>query len=695
MDGFIKLDQEFRIFPILHGLAENIDDKKLTAEIAQKIIQTGAGGAVTNVKWDSKWLYDFENITCLRNVLKKLKQEGLGTWVYDEYWYPSGWANGYAIKNHPENAARNIAPVRVVGNGQGEQMVSLPEDGFYWIVANIYPVVDGNTDYERPIKAEIHENTVTFCGMKGEWEMLAFYLRPHNNSHGENTKKEDLPGGYREILNFLNKNAVDCFIDVALEPMARGISDFSELVDAIFTDEPSLMSMYYTNSEWKNSFNSVPWGNTLFADFAQRYGYSLEEVLPYLFYGNTEKAKVVRVQYYRLISDLMRDNFTKNVATWCRKQGIKYSGHLLLEEATYYHVGYYADFLKVISELDIPGFDILIADSSKFWMKGNAFGSSWCLAGKYASSAARMKSSNITMLEICPFMDTDAFEQNPFNEFMSLLTYCTFIGATHINAYRYEDLKQSIQGIALNDYVARIIGKLKYAASDCKIAMLYPITTAQAAFYSKDKNLRSLSDDCYRLNRIIEDLTLDIYAGKMDYNFVTEDALLLADVKNGELMIGDCAYRAIVLPGCEVLPFSVMEKLNELSACGIEIIFAGGVPRQDIQLMKTEYFNELAGRLCGEAYVYIDQNEALVNRLRDIISDTALTIRSDNVFVSKYKKENKLIYYIINPTLADVHFDAESSKDMSIYYPETGKTEKASCERKIFLPSGRGVFIEI
>ena len=84
---------------------KNSDFKKTV----DNVFLSGAGGVVTNTTWqDEKWVFNRENTEKLNNAVKYIKSKGLSVWMYDDYYYPSGLANGYAVKDKPENFAKNL-----------------------------------------------------------------------------------------------------------------------------------------------------------------------------------------------------------------------------------------------------------------------------------------------------------------------------------------------------------------------------------------------------------------------------------------------------------------------------------------------------------------------------------------------------------------------------------------------------------
>lgn len=595
---FLNPPNEFRIHPINHDLGAAKFSNQMEAQINNRLTLTGAGGTVTNIAWTEEWIEDPVNITNLIAAARAIKGAGYRTWLYDEYWYPSGWAKGLSVRNAPENEARIIA--MLVKDGSGSQQVSfdLPQEGFAFEYAAFYPLVNGAPDFAKPHPVPVGEKNISASGIDGTWRCFAFYIRRPVMSVFETTGNPpgDLP---RTYLNFLNRDAVARYIDVALEPIAKAMPDFGAVFDAIFTDEPSLMSMYMRNNAGLTSFVGVPWGNTLFDTFMEMHGYDLHPFLPCLFAGSDEKSRTVRVQYYRTVARLMADNFTGQVAAWCAKEGVRYSGHLLLEESIFYHVGYYADFMKVIGNFGWPGFDMLTGSADVLW------NSSSHLAGKYAASASRLAGHNTTMLEICPVAQTDEFNQHPFESFMALTTHLYFLGATHMNAYGYYFIKDNAQLRLWNEYTGRLAYMLRPSRSDPRIAVYYPIADAQASLIHSDDTMKEIAQDELHLDDAVKSLTIALYEHGLDFNFITEDAVCTASPAMGTLTAGGIPYRVIILPHMRVIALAALERLAAFAKQGGLVVFLGCIPTMGVAENEHEKVRALAAGMASEG-AFID-----------------------------------------------------------------------------------------
>lgn len=121
---------------------------------------------------------------------------------------------------------------------------------------------------------------------------------------------------------------------------------FSNEFTGFFTDEPQI------------SRNGIPWSNVLAEEYAGRYQDRLEPHLPELFleqgdYQNT------RVRFWKLVTDLFSNNFCKKIYDWCESHGLKFTGHMVLEETFSSQLTSNGAVMPHYEYLSIPGMDCL------------------------------------------------------------------------------------------------------------------------------------------------------------------------------------------------------------------------------------------------------------------------------------------------------------------------------------------------
>lgn len=568
----------YRIFPMEHEISEDIK------QITPFLVDTGAGGAVINASWKNGWNQNRDNLEMLRQTAEILKQKHLHAWIYDDVYYPSGWADGYIEKKNPDYIEKNIGCIYTHGEGREDVLVKLPDNGHYFICAAFYPVDEnGVADYESATEIAVGDKEIKAESIDAKWELAAFYIRECNIWPYEWANDISPPIGPRKHLSHLDTDAVDAFIEGALGVVENYMGDLSEYFDAVFTDESGLNNLYIYGKRGKPAFESVPFGNSLFGEFEKTYGYDLKTVLPYLFTGKSEKAKTVRIQYYAIIARQMSENFIGRMSKWCRERGLHFSGHIHSEEGMHFHVGNYGDYIKAVKEMDYPGFDMLCSLNKMFWTKGEGISANaHFLSGKYTASATKIKGINKTMVEICPVSHQQEFFKDIFNQFISFTTSTVFIGATHINLYGYRFLSQTDDFIKFNEYAGRICYFARNATNDARVGVYYPIVSMQANIYSTDTKLDDLSPYSKDLNNYMENLAYFLYNNRIDFSFITDEAINEAAIQNNKLSIMLQNYRVVLLPKVDAIPLSTLEKLMEFEKSGGKVIFLDRLPQMGV-----------------------------------------------------------------------------------------------------------------
>ena len=644
--------KKYRVFPIYHELCDPATD--YAAQI-DRAIASCAGGVVTNTTWlDPAWVFEEKNTAKLCSAVQYAKEKGLRVWMYDDYYYPSGLANGYAVKDHPEYFAQSIDFIALPCKA-GEPIECKQSDtSGGWLFAGVYTADSLELTEAVPLQE------VLSVVPKADGWLIAFYIALHLE------EAQQPLGQAKGHLNHLDKAAVESSIANGLEPVARQMD--MELFDALFTDEPTLTHSVLTFARGKTDFTCIPapYGKGLTEHYFRDWGERLEEKLLYLFTGASLDARRTRIRYYKTLSYMARENYIDIVAAWCREHRTLSSGHFLLEEGLKYHVGYYADYMRVVGGQDIPGCDILCADAQRFWEPGSAFGTSWSFAAKYPSSLARLNGHNMTMLEICPVNYPEKVKENPSKEFMGLSTFVLFAGITHYNAYGYHFITDAAQHNALNLYVGRLLALLRNSTPDTPVAVYYPIAQMQSWFaaplldHAPEVDLYEETD---ALEKSMEELSLLLYNAKMDYHIIDEDHLLQAKMENG-LTCGLVHAKTLLVPFTEFISLKAARALQAFASSGGKLIFLDAVPQYEESGRDEELRQMMDALPCKR--LSLQQTDALI---REIDYPAGLCLEAEDVLVSPYRLNGRKFWFCINTAEEDRTAAVKSGG--TLYDPET------------------------
>lgn len=118
-------------------------------------------------------------------------------------------------------------------------------------------------------------------------------------------------------VDVLDKKVIAEFIKTAYEPYYER---FGDEIEGFFTDEPQI------------SRNGIPWSFVFEDEYRKRYSENILEHLPELFL-ETGDYKNTRIKFWKMVTDLFSESYFKQIYDWCEAHGVKFTGHLVQEEA--------------------------------------------------------------------------------------------------------------------------------------------------------------------------------------------------------------------------------------------------------------------------------------------------------------------------------------------------------------------------
>ena len=104
----------------------------------------------------------------------------------------------------------------------------------------------------------------------------------------------------------------------------------------------------------------MPWTDKVPELYKKAYGADIYETLPELFWDLPEsKPSVHRYRYHDFISELFSSSFADNIGSWCRKNGIALTGHMMEEPTLRSQCAALGEAMRSYRGFDIPGIDML------------------------------------------------------------------------------------------------------------------------------------------------------------------------------------------------------------------------------------------------------------------------------------------------------------------------------------------------
>ena len=593
-EEFLNPSLKFRPYLIMNDSSQALDKgKAVTLEQKMEyLLGVGFGGLVTNVAWNKDYLQDDKAFVALIKILDAARARSLGTWLYDEYDFPSGTANQLTMDGHPEYAAIGLGQIIKRGTGKSNVTIDIPKNMQQVVSATIFPIVKGAVDNTqgKNVPLNISNGKLTVEGLDSGFEIQVFGVYPVNV---DDNIPADASGQKRVYPNLLNKDAVARFIDITYQQYKNKIPDFSNRIQAFFTDEPTLTTeRYYSTDGYKKmNYPLVPWEGTLADRFKAKFGYDLLQNLTSLYAGDSDVDKQVRQNYYEIVGDMFSENYTGQIEKWCQANGTNLSGHYFFEEMLAYEVTNYGDLFQTYCASGFPGVDALSMFPDNY-LSGGLFE-----ATKLASSAARYRNVSSVMVELCPVDNVDKFNTNHHEYATGYVSELYAAGITHVNCYYDPCTTSDEQGKLFNDYVGRMGTMLDNAVMNSGIGVFYSTKTAQQyQIPSKTQDLFDASPGIITEGSAIKDLVNRLSKAKLDFNFFNEEIIDAAAVKDGYLLSGSAKYSVIILPSVEVIPLSTMQKLDRFAQSGGKLIFTGCLPSKSNMAQENALVKSIADK---------------------------------------------------------------------------------------------------
>ena len=393
------------------------------------------------------------------------------------------------------------------------------------------------------------------------------------------------------------------------------------------------------------------------------HGYSITDKYHLVFEGDSDEARIVRVNYRQTVGELVSESYFGQISDFCEENGTKSSGHALLEERVVAHAYYYGDLMQCLREMGIPGVDSLSAKTPAFMHED------WpiFMAIKYATSATTLTGTDrMTMVELC-FTDCDGFPMSDGNKSILFKTMKTmaFMGITQYHSYvPLDQLGGKLK--TFSDYFGRLSYISRNAVWSGEVGLYYPINTFQA--YSKPTNSAAMNTPTYVSS--ISKTAIQLFENQQDFTVVDNEFILEATVENGKIFNDHVSFSVICMPGVEVLPLDVMKKLDQFEKSGGTVIWVDCLPNLADKVSESA---ELVSMVEGK---YVMTYREAGTAAKEAVTDKLVIKReTPSLYVGRYTLDDAPMYWLYNTHDLDksLTLTYEGAKGFDVYDPATGE----------------------
>lgn len=506
------------------------------------------------------------------------KRLGMKMCLYDEYWFPSGYAGGLLAKRYPEALGKRLDRTVFSAKGPGhlEREFVLP-DG-----ARLMGIVAVRDEGKRRIDVSSRLSNAVFRWdvPEGDWRIQAFVCAPD---------------GARGMVDYLEPESVSKYYELTYETYRRAMPEhFGTTIDSAFYDEPTF---HWINGgrAWTPRFNEY---------FQRRFGFSPVPLYPALWEDIGPDTAAARNALFGFRATLFSEGFVKTIAERLAVYGVLLTGHVDQEEIVN-PVGLCGDLMKSFEYQPIPGLDQVF----KYGRGSGMY--------KIISSAAYNYDRPLVMTEVyggegripIEMLYREAMDQaaKGVNLFVPHAVWYDS-SPEQVNFQPELSHRDPLYGKALpvyNQYIGRLHGLLQPPGRHvAEIAVLYPITSLQAAYHF-DGPLKPYVGGVVPKEAdymdLGERLALDLHR---DYTFLHPDVLRdTCRVEASQIVLNNqtnCErFTVLILPGMRAIRVETLRKLADFYRHGGQIIATTRLADQAAESDKNDEVRQLIGEIFG------------------------------------------------------------------------------------------------
>lgn len=512
--------------------------------------EMGMGGAHIHVRRGMETPYlGEEHMDLVRSCLEKCKEEDMLTWLYDEDRWPSGFAGGMVTKDEEFRQTYLLLTPEFAGE---ENLLTC-----YDIVLNQEGCLSGADRIE-----------IGAAPRGDEWYAYVKKMQP---TPGYNNQT---------YVDTLNLKAIRRFLEVTHERYAEAVGqEFGGVIPAIFTDEPQFSKKTRLLHPYEKKDICLPWTADLPESYKVAYGCDILDALPELVWQLPgQEVSVARYRYHDHVCQRFTEAFADQCGTWCRDHGLLLTGHVMDEATLQSQTQVLGEAMRSYRSFGLPGIDMLCNKVE-------------LTTAKQAQSAARQYGREGVLSEMYGVTGWD-FDfrghkfQGDWQAAMGVTARVHHLSWVSMKGEAKRDYPASINYQSpwwrdyryVEDHFARLNTALTRGKPLARVGVIHPIESYWLHFGPEKQTM----DRCRQLDENFENLTKWLLDANVDFDFISESLLPELCPKGGKpLQVGQMAYDVVVLPECDTIRSTTLERLEAFQRMGGRLVFLGAAPRYE------------------------------------------------------------------------------------------------------------------
>lgn len=555
---------EYRAAPFW---AWNCDlNKDLLLREIDQMKHMGMGGFHMHVRTGMSTTYLSDGfMQLIRDCVDKAKEERMRAYLYDEDRWASGAAGGYVTREE-RYRARYLLFTTVSYEQAEENPASVPVDSPRTGKGRLLARYAVRLNDE----GELAEYRLLKDGQQADAAETAWYAYLE-------IEKESPWFNNQTYVNTLDKKAIERFVEITHERYKEVVgNEFGGAVQSIFSDEPQFSRKTTLGFAGEKKDVVLPWTDDLPDTFRAAYGEELLAGLPELYWELPGGAvSLIRYHYHDHIAERFAEGFADTVGTWCARNGLLLTGHMMEEPTLKSQTAALGEAMRSYRSFQLPGIDMLCD-----WREYTT--------AKQAQSAAHQFGCPGVMSELYGVTNWD-FD---FRGHKLAGDWQAALGVTlrvpHLTWVSMEgeakrDYPASIgyqspwytEYPMVEDHFARLNTVLTRGKAQVRLGVIHPVESYWLHWGPSEATalVRDEMDEHFR------SLAQWLLYGLIDFDYISESLLpQQCEAGNAPLSVGEMAYDVVLVPDCQTLRATTVDRLESFVAAGGRLVFAGRIP---------------------------------------------------------------------------------------------------------------------
>lgn len=572
---------EYRAAPFW---AWNCDlNKDLLLREIDQMKRMGMGGFHMHVRTGMSTTYlSDEFMQLIRDCVDKAKEERMRAYLYDEDRWASGAAGGYVTREE-RYRARYLLFTTVSYEQAEENPASVPVDSPRTGKGRLLARYAVRLNDEE----ELAEYRLLKDGQQADAAETAWYAYLE-------IEKESPWFNNQTYVNTLDKKAIERFVEITHERYKEVVgNEFGGAVQSIFSDEPQFSRKTTLGFAGEKKDVVLPWTDDLPDTFRAAYGEELLAGLPELYWELPGGAvSLIRYHYHDHIAERFAEGFADTVGTWCARNGLLLTGHMMEEPTLKSQTAALGEAMRSYRSFQLPGIDMLCD-----WREYTT--------AKQAQSAAHQFGCPGVMSELYGVTNWD-FD---FRGHKLAGDWQAALGVTlrvpHLTWVSMEgeakrDYPASIgyqspwytEYPMVEDHFARLNTVLTRGKAQVRLGVIHPVESYWL-HWGPSEATALVRDE---MDEHFQSLAQWLLYGLIDFDYISESLLpQQCEAGNAPLSVGEMAYDVVLVPDCQTLRATTVDRLESFVAAGGRLVFAGRIPEL-VDAKPSSRVKELAQR---------------------------------------------------------------------------------------------------